>query len=122
MINRDLVTALRRNSSYSNQGSVKVWVSKLALMAEWLAADRNAMAATVAVQAESIAIQLLGLGQPDEARRAIELCVEAGGNPPSTRNPALMILKFIFPPFTALRGQQALRRIFHRTFNRAKIA
>lgn len=110
VINRDLVTALRRAQSYSNQNSVRVWSAKLDLLAEWLEADRASVAATVAEEAEAIAVRMLGLREMEAAARAVQLCLRAGGSPPTTESAVIKLAKTFLPPFAALRLQQWARR------------
>jgi GT2 family glycosyltransferase len=109
---QDLVTAVRHRTSYSSRDSVTVWMAKIDLMAEWLAQEKAAIGATVAREAESIAVRMIGLGEMDAARRAVALCVTAGGRPPTTHHRAFGVLRRALPPFAALRLQQWFRRRF----------
>lgn len=111
VVNRDLVTALRRDSSYSNRNDLKVWTSKLDLMAEWLNTERAAVATAVAHEAEAIAVRMTGLREQKAAARALDLCVRAGGSPPTSRNFLVKMAKWILPPLAVLQLQQWARRL-----------
>ena len=111
VVSRDLVTALRRDTSYTSQSDLQVWTSKLDLMAEWLDTERAAIAAAVAREAEAIAVRMAGLRELDATARALDLCVQAGGSPPTTRNLLIKAAKWILPPLTVLRLQQWVRRL-----------
>lgn len=111
VVNRDLVTALRRDTSFSNRNDLKVWTSKLDLMAEWLHIEPAAVAAAVAREAEAIAVRMAGLRELDATARALDLCVQAGGSPPTTRNLLIKAAKWILPPLTVMRLQQWVRRL-----------
>ena len=111
VVNRDLVTALRRTTSHSNRNDVNVWTSKLELMGEWLRTERAAVAAAVAHEAEAVAVRMAGLRELGAAARALDLCVEAGGSPPTTRNPLVKAAKWVLPPLAVLRLQQWGRRL-----------
>ncbi|MDB5340382.1 MAG: family 2 glycosyl transferase [Planctomycetaceae bacterium] len=113
VISEDLVTAYRRRTSYSNSNLAKVWKVKLQLMQRMVRDANPELASTIAAESENIALRLLDLGCARDIGQALRLCREAGGNPPTTNNFFLRILKALVPTETAFR-LQAMRRKHHK--------
>jgi glycosyltransferase involved in cell wall biosynthesis len=110
VVARDLVTAYRRADSYSNQHLARAWRSKTELLAAWLADCTADERATIAEEAERLAVRLVRLNDQVGAAAALRLNHQAGGNAPETKNPLLRAAKTILPPLWLLRCQDAWRR------------
>jgi glycosyltransferase involved in cell wall biosynthesis len=110
VVNEDLVTAYRRESSFSNSNLGEVWRVKLRIMRRLLNGADHGLRATIAGEAETIADRLALLGCWPDVPAALDLCVEAGGDPPTTGNPALRLAKRLLPRSWAYRLQHWRRR------------
>lgn len=106
-----LCQALRRPSSASgNQHACSL--SRLALLTQYAAtfADRaEHVRASIAREAERIARALLLYGDANAASAALELCRELGLAPPTTRSPALRMIKRVVSPIVAMRLQRQVQ-------------
>ncbi len=101
VVNEELVTAYRRAASYSNSNLGEVWRVKLAIMRRLLAAADPELKATIAREAETIATRLAMLDCWPDVPAALALATDAGGNPPTTSDPAMRLLKKFLPrPWT----------------------
>ena len=109
VVNEDLVTAYRRDASYSNSNLGEVWRVKLRLMRQLLPGADSELKAMIAREAETTATRLVQLGCWRDLPSALALCVEAGGDPPTTRDPALRFLKRLLPRPWTFRLQQRRR-------------
>jgi len=110
VVNEDLVTAYRRHGSYSNSNLGEVWRVKLAIMENLRPAADATLLATIAGEAETIADRFAALGLWADVPAALAAARRAGGNPPTTRNPALRALKLVLPDAWTFRLQHTLRK------------
>lgn len=109
VVNEDLVTAYRRRASYSNSNLGEVWRVKLRIMDRLLPAADEYLRTTIAGEAETIADRFAALGLWSDIPTALALARHAGGDPPTTRNPALRLCKRFLPASWTFRLQRALR-------------
>lgn len=110
VVNEDLVTAYRREASFSNSNLGEVWRAKLRLMRRLLDGADGELRDTIAREAETIADRLALLGCWPDVPAALALGVDAGGDPPATADPALRVLKHLIPRTWAYRLQHWRRR------------
>ena len=97
VINEELVTAYRRATSYSNSHLAEVWSVKLGLMRKLLDGADPELRSTIAAEAENIAGRLAHLGIWRDVSHALQMCVQAGGDPPSSHDPVMRGLKRVLP-------------------------
>lgn len=114
VVNEQLVTAYRRQTSYSNSNLPKVWRVKLEILARLLEHADSILRETVALEAEEIANRFALLRCTADVPSALALAERAGGDPPTTRNPALRALKHVVPRAWAFHLQFMLRQRFQR--------
>jgi glycosyltransferase involved in cell wall biosynthesis len=110
VVNEDLVTAYRRRGSYSNSNLGEVWRVKLRIMERLLPGADPTLRATIAAEAETIAGRLAALRAWGDIGSALAVARRAGANPPTTRHPALRLLKPLLPATWTFRLQHALRQ------------
>lgn len=110
VVNEDLVTAYRRRGSYSNSNLREVWHVKLQIMDRLCPTADATLRATLAVEAETIADRFAALNLWPDVPVALALARKAGGDPPTTRNPFLRLLKRLLPAAWTFRLQRALRK------------
>jgi glycosyltransferase involved in cell wall biosynthesis len=110
VVNEDLVTAYRRRGSYSNSNLGEVWRVKLRIMENLRPGANDTLRATIVTEAETIADRFAALMLWNDVPSALALARRAGGNPPTTRNPLLRLLKPLVPDAWTFRLQYALRK------------
>lgn len=100
-----LTRSLRRADSFSHDYR-KSWNCRLQALHNYAThpAAEN-VRETLASEAELAASQLAALNDRDGASRAVALCRRFGGNPPTSRNPVMRILKPFLPAEVLLRWQ-----------------
>jgi hypothetical protein len=109
VVERSLVTALRRNDSLSAdlKRNWNARVSALESYAQLVASP--SFRHSIAEAAEEAAGELASLREVGGANRAIRLCRSLGVNPPTTRNPLLAALRPFVPAAKLLRLQRKWR-------------
>ncbi len=110
VINENLVTAYRHRCGYSNSNLGEVWRVKLQIMDRLLAKADAALLATIATEAETIADRFAVMNLWSDVPTALTLARQAGGNPPTTNNTALRLLKYFLPDAWTFRLQYRLRK------------
>jgi len=114
VVEEDLVTAYRRGASYSNSNLVNVWLVKLQLIDGLRSDPDQFLRQTIAIEAEAIANRLARLDAWSEIPHALKVASLAGGNPPTTNNWLLRVLKRILPLSWTFRLQVKIRRLLEK--------
>lgn len=108
-----LTRSLRRPESFSHDYA-RGWRCRLAALEKYAAeSDAVRLADILASEAERAAAELAVLGASADALRAVKLCRQLGGRPPSSGHPLLRLLKPFVPAVTLLRWQQSRRQAAH---------
>lgn len=110
VVNEELVTAHRRDDSYSNAHLEQVWLSKVRLIESWLGQATDGERRSIAAEAEAIAGRLHQLGSHAGVRSALAVCRAAGGAPPTTSSRVLQFVRLFSSEF-AFRLQTARRNL-----------
>lgn len=110
VINENLVTACRHRRSYSNSNLGEVWRVKLHIMESLRPTADAFLLATIAAEAETIADRFADLTLWPDIPPALRLARLAGGNPPTTKNTLLQLLKHFLPDALTFRLQYHLRK------------
>lgn len=100
--------SLRRAGSFSHDYT-RSWKCRLNALERYATTLPPGVADQLASEAERAAEALTRFGDKAGTERAVALCRRLGGNPPSTRNPLLRLLKPIVPACILLRWQQNFR-------------
>jgi hypothetical protein len=111
IVNECLVTAYRHPASHCNTNVGEVWRVKLRLLAELLPSTDVALRSAIAQNAEEIARCLAGLGFWGDVSEALRVARDAGGHPPTTKNPALQLAKALLSPERAFRLQHWIHHL-----------
>ena len=104
-----LSISLRHNDTVSNNHRVN-WNYRFQALKKYSQQLNSSSISTIAKQAEIAARSLAQSGERNLAKEAIKFCQSLGGNPPSTNNPILIILKLVLPAFWVLQLQQHIRQ------------
>jgi glycosyltransferase involved in cell wall biosynthesis len=105
-----LTFSLRRGESFSHDYR-RGWRCRLDAL-ERYAADASAVRVrgVLATEAEKAAGELALLGDKSTALRAIALCRQLGGNPPTSAHPVLRLLRNFVPIYPLMRWQARRRQ------------
>ncbi|MDJ0531157.1 MAG: glycosyltransferase family A protein [Xenococcaceae cyanobacterium MO_207.B15] len=104
-----LSISLRHDDTVSNNRLIN-WNYRFQALKKYSQQLNSSSISTIAKQAEMAARSLINSGNRTSAQEAIKFCQSLGGNPPSTNNPILIILKLVLPAFWVLQLQQYIRR------------
>ena len=100
-----LTWSLRCGESFSHDYRTS-WNCRLATLENYaMDPTSEKVASVLAAEAEKAAANLFLLDDEPAARRSIKLCARLGGNPPSTSNLLLLILKVFAPAYPLFRWQ-----------------
>ena len=105
-----LAFSLRHNRGLSNN-QLQCHHCRLSLLKKYACVFDDSLRTVIVKEAEKVARSLTQMGDRKFAQQAVEFCQSLGGNPPSTNNPILIILKLVLPVFWVLQIQQLIRQI-----------
>ena len=109
VLEEPLVTALRGQDSLSAEMS-RNWRNRLAALRQYTATLPADCTPTLINELEGAARALIRIGDAESARAALQLVIQLGGSPPTTRNPLLKLCKHLLGPMAALRLQAQARK------------
>lgn len=104
-----LTWSLRHTDSFSHDYR-KNWRCRVAALRKYAATLPARASAAIAEEAARAAEKLVDLGDDAGAREAVAVCRQLHFPVPSTRNPALRLLRGLLPPLVALRLQSRWRK------------
>ncbi len=105
-----LTKSLRRSESFSHDHRLSWQCRLIALEGYATHASVSSVREELIIETERAGAQLAVLGEDSAAQRAIALCRQLGGNPPTSRHPAIRLLKPLVPTLTLLRWQERRRQ------------